>query len=205
MDINTGFDKGLDFEKIKKKLLKKLQSVYYEYDKGIEVSRNITRMIYLTISLIQLRNASRIVEACEAFCKFIENGNINENVIVKIAKSEGKQYNNKTKEMTDKKARFRQLMFPDWISKDIFKVIRKSDEVDNFINSNRQCKRVLDYLLMNCDTNTHSLRYAGINYLLSVKKLEMNVVSKFVGHTNVNQLVTYTQNKKVNEIFKMNI
>lgn len=48
--------------------------------------------------------------------------------------------------------------------------------------------------------NTHSLRYALINYLAIEKKTPINLVSKLVRHKNMNQILTYTQNKHVDEL-----
>ncbi len=67
------------------------------------------------------------------------------------------------------------------------------------INNLEHC--VLNYMLRNFQCNTHSLRYAYINYMLYDKKQQMAIVAKFVGHSNLNQLMRYTQNKEVDKMF----
>ncbi len=64
-------------------------------------------------------------------------------------------------------------------------------------------QRVLDFLLTNFKCNTHSLRYAFINYMLYEKKVEMTLVAKFVGHVDVSMLVRYSQNKNADNIFDL--
>jgi len=66
-------------------------------------------------------------------------------------------------------------------------------------------RRTCDYLLRGFDCNTHSLRYACINYLLYDQKKEMAIVAKFVGHTGIAQLVRYTQLKESDKIFDLDI
>lgn len=206
--IEKGFDRDIDFKTIKEKLLFELNSTYQRLliaEKETEKKILINKICYLMISIIQLRMGSRISEACEAFKLFIENNNIEKKQIVKIAKSEGMKYNHKTKKKFFAKARYRKMQFPDWINKEIFEEIKLSPYVTSLLNSNRLKKRVLDFLLKNFDCNTHSLRYAFINYMLYEEKRPMNDVAKFVGHSTVSQLVTYTQIKNTDQIFDLKI
>lgn len=208
--IARGFDRGIDYSTMKQKLISELEKQYSDLENIDPVVKNFktkqkkctSKMIYLTISMIQLRNGSRISEACSAFTLFFLGKCKDDKVVVKIAKSEkcaykvlhGKQQilKNATK------ARYRNIIYPrSWCDLDIIGCIRDTHNYLPCIKSDRLEKRVLDYLLINFSCNTHSLRYAFINYMLTEKKYPMNVVSKMVGHTNVNQLVTYTQNKQV--------
>src|SRR5208282_1229521 len=161
------------------------------------------RLIYLLIAMIQLRNGSRISEACEAFKLFINSNDFEKKVIVKIAKSKSIKYKKDTGEQYTTKARFRKMIFPeDWIKMeftDDIKFYLKNIEFD------RLKKRVLDYLLLNFDCNTHSLRYSFINHMLYDLKKEMSLIAKFVGHVDTNQIVRYTQNKNVDKLFDEDI
>lgn len=203
--INQGFDRNIDYEVIKNKLVRrytKIRKTYKELE-GWKRKMAVNKLIYLTIAMIQLRNGSRISEACSALRLFVERENVKDKVIVKIAKSEGMKYNRAKKEKVAMKARFRKIMFPSWIDSKIIKIIKENHS--DFIKDARLKKRVLDYLLLHFDCNTHSLRYAFINYMLYDQKRPMNDVSKFVGHTTVNQLVTYTQQKNTDQIFDLDI
>lgn len=216
-EIAQGFDRGIDYLPMKKKLVSKLKEIYSALD-TLQLDKLVIRfkskqrilvnkLIYLTIACIQLRNGSRISEACKAFTIFLLKGNINDKVTVKISKSEGLKYNRVTKKKCMSKARYRHMIYPkSWFDMDIITIVKNTDNYLPCISSTRLRKRVLDYLLLNFNKcNTHSLRYAFINYMLIKKKQPMNVVAKFVGHTGVQQLVTYTQNKQVDELFDMDM
>lgn len=203
--INQGFDRGIDYLEMKQKLID-------EYNKQTDLlpnrpndsQRRITsfRIIYLIIACIQLINGSRISEAVEAFRKFLVKG-IEQKVVVKIAKSETTKYKKKKKITT--KARYRKMGFPkNWI--DITKI--KFDSIKKYIidlKNDRLQQRVLDYLLKYFNCNTHSLRYAFINYMLYTKKYDEKAVAKFVGHSNTLMLQKYTQLKNTDKIFDLDL
>lgn len=192
---SRGFDRGIVFSEIKAELLdhqhkhfKNIKRKHTNHERKILFNK----LCYIFISLLQLRNGSRISEACDAFITFCGEHSINEKVYVKIAKS---------KKDTDKiktKTRYRKMIFAhDWINLDAWKYVQNSSNLDEFVQNSRLEKRVLDYLLTFCNTNTHSLRYAYINHMLTDLKIEMNIVAKLVGHVNCNQLVTYTSKQNV--------
>lgn len=209
--IKTGFDKGIDFVPIKEKLIEDLEKKYEDlqlidphekYDKKVLLNK----IIYIMIALIQLINGSRISEACSALRKFINADDLDEKVIVKIAKSEKMQYNVKTKKKIFTKARYRKMKFPSkWINIDIFKEIKEIKPICLYIKDVLLRQRIRDYLLKNFDCNTHSLRYAFVNYMLHDKQKPMNEISRFIGHTNTNQICVYTQNKNVEKLFDLDI
>jgi integrase len=202
--IHTGFDRNVDFKTIRRRLRRRMRRIYKQYQKPqtpYAKTQLINTLCYLLIAMIQLKNGSRISEACEAFRKFVKTGDLTTKVTVKIAKSSGLKYNNKTKQKTSHKSRYRQMKFPPLFDGDIFLEIYNSQPIIPLIKSDRLEKRVLDFLLRHFNCNTHSLRYACINYLLTEKEIPMPTVAKFVGHTNVSQLVTYTQNKQVEKLF----
>jgi integrase len=209
-ELNKGFDRDLDYKIIKKLFIKEYKKVRQEIDELDESVKNyitqrrnkIHKLIYLLICMIQLRNGSRISEACAAFRKFVTNQDLNKRVIVKIAKSETLKTNKKGEEYTTPR-RNREMIFPSkWVEFDLLEDMKFHTQ---YIEEDRLRKRVLDYLLINFNCNTHSLRYAFINYMLYELKRPMNDVAKFVGHSNPNMLVKYTQLKNSNQIFDLDI
>lgn len=201
-NINRGFDRGIDYEDIKNKILKKMYDVYNKYtEKNTKIG--IKRLIYCVIALIQLRNGSRISEAVKSFEIFINNGK-EKRVVVKISKT-GAIKIKKNGEKITTKVRTREMMWPTWVNNDIYNLLKNNILVKEIIKSGKLKKRVLDYMLINFKCNTHSLRYAFINYALYELKRPINDVAKFVGHANTAQMVTYTQLKNSNQIFDLDI
>jgi integrase len=208
--IAQGFDRNIDYKDMKKRLIK-------YYNAQIKALSRITkarsmktinnRILYTVIAMIQLRNGARISESVDAMRQFINKKNFDEKVLVKIAKSETTKYKKDTGEKYTTKKRYRKIMFPtQWIDCREFKRhLKNADFYMIYIQDARMKKRVLDFLLNNFNCNTHSLRYAFINYMLYVQKRPMNDVAKFVGHSSVNQLVTYTQLKNTEQIFDLDI
>ncbi len=204
--INHGYDRGVDYKEMKKKFIDEYNKLESELpclevsDRWFESKKKkiISKKIYLLVAMIQLSNGSRIIEACSAFRLFLKNG-INDMAVVKIAKSKSTKVKNGIKYKTPQ--RFRKIKFPKtWIELDgVDELVEYSKDMLNL----RHC--VLNYLLRNFGCNTHSLRYAFINYMLYEKKQPMTVVAKFVGHSNVNQLVRYTQAKESDKLFDMDI
>lgn len=214
--INQGFDRGIDYIPIKNKFISKYKQLKEKYiPEGVICYSNLKlarKMIYLTIAMIQLRNGSRISEAVEAFKKFYEKDDFLTYQIVKIAKSESIKYKpDGTKFIT--KARYRKMMFPyKWISpickcdKDHdYYELYKSFRVFSKRDSKKLKKGVLDFLLNNFYCNTHSLRYAFINYCIYELKRPLPDIAKFVGHSDVTQLTRYTQLKNTDKIFELDI
>lgn len=206
--VNQGFDRDIDYKTIKKKLVKKYQDTMSEI-KNLDTHATpknriiFNKLIYLLVACIQLRNGSRISEACAAFRKFINNTDIKNKVVVKIAKSECTKYKKGSGEKFVTPRRNRHIMFPNnWIDFDMFNEVKY--HLDN-IPVEKLKKRVLDYLLKYFDCNTHSLRYAFINYMLYDLKRNMNDVAKFVGHSNLDMIVRYSQLKNTNQIFDLDI
>ena len=83
--INTGFDRGIDYGTIKEKLIIAMNKLYEMY-KEEEKKLTVNRLVYNTIALIQLKNGSRISEAVKAFVIFINKG-IGDKIIVRISKT----------------------------------------------------------------------------------------------------------------------
>jgi hypothetical protein len=209
--IARGFDRGVDYTTMKKKLIENIENTVaetekivldsnsYEYKKGTLMKR----YIYLLISIIQLRNGSRISEAILAFKGFIKpDQSLDEKVIVRIAKSKATRIKENGKRVKTK-TRYRKMIFPTkWV-----KEINDIENIRDFLEDYRGDlnKRVLDFLSRTYKCNTHSLRYAFINYMLYDQKKEMTAVAKFVGHKNTNMLVIYTQAKESDKLFDIDI
>ncbi len=200
--ISTGFDRGIDYSDIKEKLVTSINKNYENYTK--EPSRiNINRLIYEVVGALELRNASRVSEACKAFKLFLKKG-IDKRVIVKISKSDAV----KTLKSGEKKkmpARYRELVWPNWFPAEIYTTIKNSEYTEELLNSHRFEKRVLDHLLNHHNTNTHSLRYACANYLIYEEERPALDVAKFMGHKDGKTILTYVQRKNVDQIFDMDM
>jgi integrase len=207
--IAKGFDRDIDYKSMKDRLIHEFDSLFPRIataNTDYKYAMLIHKLIYLMISMIQLRNGSRVSEAIAAFRAYLRSADDIDRVIVKIAKSDGIKYDKIKKEKKRAKARYRKIMFPDkWVSRDILTEIKSRDETKEWIKSSRLRKRVLDYLLKNFECNTHSLRYAFINFMLYEEKRPMNDVAKFVGHVDVSMLVRYTQVKNTEQIFDLDI
>jgi integrase len=174
-------DRGTDYIEIKDLLIKSLNDCLKEDINTI--TDNIHKPTYLIISLISLRNGSRISESVKAFKLFMLNHNISK-VSVPISKR--------------KDGKTRLMFFPDNIDKNILMII-------NIINPKIVCKNnkkvsscVRVFLNKYYNTNTHSLRYAFINYLLYTNNLPSEVVSRIVGHKSLNTLNNYIRDTKAN-------
>lgn len=208
--IAKGFDREMSFDQMKDQLStiynKELDTLADKIGKNKNVKISLHRLIYIVIACIQLRNGSRISEAIEALQKFLLKG-IKSKVIVKIAKSESIKYKKDTKEQYTTKRRNREILFPtSWIGEKCIDYMKEYQEISQKCLDNPQLKiSVCNFLQRNFNCNTHSLRYAFINYMISVEKIDLPVLAKFIGHSNIMQLVTYTQNLRVNKIFEMEI
>lgn len=207
-----GFDRGVNYEKMKKKLINKYNDTWNfinnldPEDRCFQSKKkiNIGRLIYQLIAMIQLINGSRISEAVDSFYKFINNGDFEKHVTVKIAKSKSTKYKKYSKEKYITKTRFRKMKFPNkWIEIKYLSKIKYY--LEHYTTEKKLKKRVLAYLLRNLDSNTHSLRYAYINFMLYTKKEEMGKIAKHIGHSNINQLIRYTQQLEADKLFDLDI
>src|ERR1700689_1167497 len=125
--IETGFDRGLSYNDIKKQLLSDLRKKYNKVenldtnDKSFKSKERIyiNQLTYILLSLLQLKNGSRSIESVWCFREYIKKRNFNETILVKIAKSESIKYDRKTKEKYKTKIRYRKMVFPiSWIKID---------------------------------------------------------------------------------------
>lgn len=211
--IKKGHDRDVDYEPIKDKLINKYKEELKHYCEKRYNKRAGTSLIYLLIEMIQLRNGSRISEAIDAFRKFLNVG-FNQIIMVKIGKSDSIKYvydkydKTKGKKKIRTAARYRKMMFPEsWIDvtnmDEIFSKLKSSH--DKVINNKYLRLNIVTFMERHFECNTHSLRYALINYLIYVQKRPINDVAKFVGHKDIQQLITYTQQKNCDQIFDLDI
>ena len=136
----------------------------------------------MVISITQLQNGSRISETINAFKMFIYDYDLKVAIITIAKRKDGFR---------------RKILRPEIINSEILERIKseiKNDTIEEL------SKKIRMFLMRHYGWNTHSLRYALINYLAIEKKIPVNLVSKLVGHKNMNQLLTYTQNKHVDEL-----
>lgn len=206
--IKHGMDRGVSFNDIKEKLLRHLEILLHRLEVEMRPKQKkilTNKICYVFIALIQLRNGSRISEACNALGEFYAADNLDEKILVQLAKTTGMGYDRKLKKKVEKKPRYRKMQFPEWIDKEVFNEIMNIPHVPITLQSPRLEKRCLDYMRKYFLCNTHSLRYAFINYMLNEKKIPMTTVSKIVGHTTVAQLVLYTQDKEADNVMDMKI
>lgn len=178
-NINGTFDKGVNYSDAHKKFSNEINNIY---SKDYINQHELKRLAYLVISLIQLQNGSRISETIEATRQFISNLELKVAVITIAKRKDGFR---------------RKILLPEMITTDILERIKleiKNDSIEEL------SKKIRMFLTRHYGWNTHSLRYALINYLAIEKKTPINLVSKLVGHKNMNQLLTYTQNKHVDEL-----
>lgn len=176
-------DRGNDYIEIKDSLTKSLTE-YFQHDIDY-ITDNIHKLTYLIISLISLRNGSRISESIKAFKLFMINPDADK-VVVKIAKR--------------KDGKNRLMFFPDNsnVDREMLKII---DVVNHKIvckNNKKLSSCVRTFLNNYYNTNTHSLRYAFINHLLYTSNLPAEVVSRIVGHKCLNTINNYIRDNKAN-------
>lgn len=186
--MNEGYDRGMPYTEIKPKLI----ATYTQLVK--EEHPPINKLMYLLIAMIQLANGSRISEACVAFEMFLQP-KAAPMATVKISKSQSKK---KRKDGTEyeTRARYRQMKYPGWVE------IQYRTEMQDALSRIGYIKNsVLNYLIRTYGINTHTLRYSFINHQLYHEKKEPALISKFVGHSNLDQIVRYTSKVESNKIF----
>ena len=171
--INRSFDKGVDFLEANQIFTDKIEDLYAQPYLNIHER---TRFSYYIIALTQLENGSRINETITALRYFLINPNKSETVILLSKRKDGAK---------------RTMVLPKLINKEMLMYI-KSDIIN--CDDEDLCKKVRMFLTRHHKCNTHSLRYALINYLTIQKNTPLNLVAKLVGHKNMNGLIHYTQN-----------
>jgi len=175
------WDLGLDYEKIKKDLINKINKI-----KHSDKKRDLTRLSYLIIACIQLRNGLRASESYEAFEKFLkgEYKKKREKIITMITIRK------------KKKGEYKEVKYPEFIKFDLINKLRKDKMKISLDGYKMFCIRRLKI-------NSHSLRYSRITYLLE-KGINPSIVAKITKHSKLDFILEYTQ-EKIAEKFDENI
>jgi integrase len=165
------WDKGLDFRETLNKLL--------AYKRWIRSSPTIGKLKRISlrnvnILLLALLNGLRISEAIECYYKWLENPTVKE-VTVRVAKS--------------KKDKFRVCVTEGLDSTD-YKLTKHLEKPKP---NNLQAWTIQKFKF-----NTHSLRYAFINYMLQ-QGYDPATVSKIIAHSKLETLLSYIQEKRARE------
>jgi len=165
------WDRGLDFKQTLQKLL--------EYKKWVRSSPRMTglRRISLrnvNILLLALLNGLRISEAIECYYKWLEDP-AQEIITVRVAKSRREKYR--------------------------LCVTEGLDSLDHKLT--RQLERpkpntLQSWSIVKFGFNTHSLRYAFINNMLS-QGYDPATVSKIIAHSRLETLLSYIQERRARE------
>jgi site-specific recombinase XerD len=169
VDAVGTWDKGLEFEPTLRKLL--------EFRKFVR--SRIVRPRYraalrnVNILILALLNGLRISEAIECYYRWLESQE--RKIVVKIAKS---------------KDRYRLCLVPEAFDKVDWAATRGLPKpLKQTLNS---------FARRHFNFNTHSLRYAFINYLLS-RGVDVPTVSRIVGHRSLNTILSYIQSRRAEE------
>jgi integrase len=165
------WDRGLDFRETLEKLL--------AYKRWVRSSPKMTglRRISLrnvNILLLALLNGLRISEAIECYYKWLEDPTAKE-ITVRVAKS--------------KKDKVRLC------------ITEGLDSIDHKFTKHLEKPKpnaLQSWSIMKFGFNTHSLRYAFINYMLS-QGYDPATVSKIIAHSKLETLLSYIQEKRARE------
>jgi integrase len=165
------WDRGLDFRETLHRLL--------EYKKWVRSSPKLTKsrrisLRNINILILALLNGLRISEAIECYYKWLEDP-ANDMFNVKVAKSRREKYR--------------------------LCVVKGLDSTDHKFTRNLERPRpsnLQSWSLIRFGFNTHSLRYAYINYMLS-QGYDPATISLIVGHSKLDTLMEYIQQKRAKE------
>jgi len=164
------WDYNVDYEKAYRELVRLVQTEKDGYTK-----------CYTAISLIALRNGSRIGEAIEAFKEFLRTSKVR--IYVKVEKH--------------KKEDYRLMVIPKEIVEEDFLVCRElMSKSKDHIRAN-----VNKYLHRKLGINAHSLRYAFITYMLR-KGVSPSIIAAITGHKNLNMILKYTERKEAEKVLE---
>jgi site-specific recombinase XerD len=165
------WDRGLDFKQTLEKLL-----AFKRWVRGAPKLTGLRRVSLrnTNILLLALLNGLRISEAVECYYKWLENPNVKE-VMVKVAKS--------------RKEKFRIC------------ITEGLDSVDYKLTKHLEKPKpnaIQSWAIVRFGFNTHSLRYAFINYMLQ-QGYDPATVSKIIAHSKLETLLSYIQEKRARE------
>jgi len=164
-----------------------------KWDKGLDYESTYTRLLrkinsvrssktrcYLVIALIQLRNGSRISEAIRSFKEWVRSSKTE--IYVRVSKK--------------KRVEDRLMIIPSEVEQYRLTCVELLDISDKAIR-----ERVRATLYYYFKTNTHSLRYAFITYLLR-SGVNPALVSKLIRHSRLDTLMHYIQVKESDRVLR---
>jgi cobalamin biosynthesis Co2+ chelatase CbiK len=165
------WDRGLDFKQALEKLL--------AYKKWVRAAPKMTglRRISLrnvNILILALLNGLRISEAIECYYKWLEDPQ-QEIFNVRVAKSRRDRYR--------------------------LCIVKGLDSIDHKLTKHLEKPKpnnLQSWSLIRFGFNTHSLRYAFINHMLS-QGYDPATVSLIIGHSKLETLLSYIQEKRARE------
>jgi integrase len=165
------WDKGLDFKQVLGKLL--------SFKRWVRESPRMTglRRIALrnvNILLLALLNGLRISEAVECYYKWLEDPT-QDMFSIRVAKSKTEKYR--------------------------LCVVKGLDSVDHKYTKHLEKPKpnaLQSWALIRFGFNTHSLRYAYINYMLQ-QGYDPATISRIIGHSKLDTLLEYIQQKRAQE------
>jgi integrase len=165
------WDKGLDFKQTLARLL--------EFKKWVRSSPNMGSMKRralrnVNILLLALLNGLRISEAIECYYKWLEDPSAKE-ITVRVAKSRREKY---------------RLCVAEGLDRLDYSLTRGLEKPKPGALQAWSIKRF--------GFNTHSLRYAFINYMLS-QGHDPATVSKIIAHSKLETLLSYIQERRARE------
>jgi integrase len=165
------WDKGLDFRDTLNKLL--AYKKWIRSSPRLSISKRIS-LRNVNILLLALLNGLRISEAVECYYKWLEDPSL-EIINVRVAKSKTEKYR--------------------------LCVVKGLDSIDHKLT--RQLEKpkpnaIQSWSLIRFKFNTHSLRYAFINHMLS-QGYDAATVSKIIAHSKLDTLLEYIQHKRAQE------
>ena len=170
------WDYGVDYEAAYRELVKLL--------KNSDNSKGYAKC-YAAISLIALRNGSRIGEAIEAFVKFLQG-----DASIKRLDSGGVALVTQVRVEKHKKEDYRLIVFPVEILEQNFDICRQ------LVSKNKDAVRayINRWLREKLGINCHSLRYAFITYMLR-RGVSPAIIASITKHRNLNMILKYVQEK----------
>jgi integrase len=165
------WDKGLDFKQTLARLL--------EFKKWVRSSPNIGKLKRralrnANILLLALLNGLRISEAVECYYKWLEDPAAKE-ITVRVAKSRREKY---------------RLCVTEGLDGADYKLTRGLEKP--------RPGALQSWSIRRFGFNTHSLRYAFINYMLS-QGHDPATVSKIIAHSKLETLLSYIQERRARE------
>lgn len=165
------WDKGVEFSKIRQKIIRIIRQKRREQDK-LNARKTL---YYLSVLLIQLYNASRIGEAVEASILFWRRRSRRCYVRVEKHRSRKDQ---------------RLMLMPSAITHSDLAYLGEIRLDGDAVARLKQ--RIIVYARDTLGVNTHSLRYAGITALIE-EGVPPAEIAKITGHKNLNLIINYTQ------------